>query len=602
MPTLLAFGEAPNIIRLLFVNPSVPGGAITTVAQQTLTDALSLNTMSWSPSCNCLMVGTDRNALIAEYNLFHATQTGPASFQLTGPLSTGINVSSTTTASFGVNSLRFCHPVVAGGREWLAIGENVPLVPPADNKLSIYRPTSATAAPCPPPTAVITTLPPNGQVQDLQTPIVLSAAQSYAGSDSALLYEWRLVNSPFNSVAPQLSDDSQVQFTVQPDALGDYTVQLTVTEFGRTSTTTTIVRAVNQPPVIQSIVISPDPVVPGQPLTLTVNATDDQLIVSASYQMLPDGPVTAIAVPANNAGVMSAVVPLISAPIVQGSYTVLVTVSDAIGSVQQTAQFQVQNVPPVIDSANISPNAIAAGQQSMLFLTAHDDLGITSASYSIVELPNLPPTTISIAEGSTTSLNVQLPVSTSLATTPPGNYTMLVVVSDGISTTQQIITFSVFQPSQQGQIVGGGRMSMLPAKDKFNFMVSNRLGVLKGHVKVRITTGRGEGRKNRYSSFESRTITVVYIDPVDGQSAQFECTGTINGQGYYTCRVSVRDLNNNDNRQSSDHGSDAVYPTVQQGSHDEIMLSITDESTQNVVFSTNGMFQMVRKGGIEVNI
>jgi len=145
------------------------------------------------------------------------------------------------------------------------------------------------------------------------------------GSNTNLIYKWRLISKPAGSET-QMSNTSSQNGNLYLDEEGDYLVSLEVSDSSLTSEPATklIRAAINHPPVIQPVDI-PGGVTVGSPISLTVNAIDVEGAEMTYKWEVTDKPTGSSPVFSN-----SAVATTEFTPDVAGWYTLEVNAHDGI--------------------------------------------------------------------------------------------------------------------------------------------------------------------------------------------------------------------------------------------------------------------------------
>jgi len=145
------------------------------------------------------------------------------------------------------------------------------------------------------------------------------------GSNGSLTYKWQLMSKPVGSVTEMTNTSSQ-NGNLHLDKEGDYLISLEVSDHSLTSEPATklIRAAINHPPVIQPVAI-PDNVTAGNPISLTVNATDVEGAAMTYQWEVTDKPAGANPVFSNSAAATTEFTPDIA-----GWYTLEVNAHDGI--------------------------------------------------------------------------------------------------------------------------------------------------------------------------------------------------------------------------------------------------------------------------------
>ncbi len=144
-------------------------------------------------------------------------------------------------------------------------------------------------------------------------------------SNGSLTYKWQLMSKPVGSVTEMTNTSSQ-NGNLHLDKEGDYLISLEVSDHSLTSEPATklIRAAINHPPVIQPVAI-PDNVTAGDPISLTVNATDAEGAAMTYKWEVTDKPTDANPVFSNSASATTDFTPNIA-----GWYTLKVNAHDGI--------------------------------------------------------------------------------------------------------------------------------------------------------------------------------------------------------------------------------------------------------------------------------
>lgn len=268
--------------------------------------------------------------------------------------------------------------------------------------------------------------------------VSLNGAWAYDPDGGPLTYAWTL-DKPAGSAA-SLSDTTGATTQVQPDALGEYAVMLTITNAtGGATTYTTKISVTNRRPLAYisggtnpvALPTGPSIRLPVNSLvtlrgTNSVDADGDALTYAWSMASKPAGSAAAIATP--DGSTVQLTVDR------AGTYEVMLRVSDAAGAYsEQTMKIEVGNYPPVavIDRTRVTVLAGSSAGASAA-LSFDEDRDTLTYAWAIDARP------------ASSSATIAAPTSSTLAFTPdqPGTYVASVTVSDGISSNVSYVTIN----------------------------------------------------------------------------------------------------------------------------------------------------------------
>lgn len=235
--------------------------------------------------------------------------------------------------------------------------------------------------------------------------------------DYPLSYTWSLISSPEGSNAV-LSDSNQAQATLVPDVLGDYRIQLVVTDAKGNSSlpTETLISTTNTAPVAdagedQEILVI------GSLVTLDGSQSwdDDGDTITYAWQLqLPPGSSATLSD-------ATAIDPQFTTD-VQGDYTAILVVSDGWSfSSSSSVVISFENVAPIAD-AGVNQSVMQGDTVSLDGFGSTDVNGDSlSFTWNLVSLP----------EGSTAEIASPNSVQSSLTTDLAGEYIISLIVNDG---------------------------------------------------------------------------------------------------------------------------------------------------------------------------
>jgi PKD repeat protein len=273
--------------------------------------------------------------------------------------------------------------------------------------------------------AVAATLPianagPNQTVQ-VGTLVTLNGSGSSDPSGQLpLTYAWSFVSKPAGSTAT-LSNPAIVNPTFTPDALGNYVIQLVVTDAAGLSSApaTVTISTTDAPPVANA----------GPNQTITAVGTVVQLNGSASYDMA-GLPITYqwsfVSKPAGSSATLTG--PTTATPSfvadVAGDYTLQLVVTDSLGTASSPAQVTISfsDVPPVANAGTSQSTVVGESVTLNGSKSTDSDGEPLSYSWSVVSAPSGSKATISNPTAAIASFVPDL----------PGTYVMQLIVNDGI--------------------------------------------------------------------------------------------------------------------------------------------------------------------------
>ena len=315
---------------------------------------------------------------------------------------------------------------------------------------------------------------------------VLSGDASYdPNQEYPLSYEWTLVSSPEGSLA-NIVDATSPMATIVPDVVGDYIVELTVTNAHGIASlpSSTTIGTANIRPVADA----------GPDQEVQAAGTLVQLDGSASWDYNGD-PLTyswQLVVPTGSAATLSD--PTSSSPAfladLYGSYEAVLEVNDGLStSFSDTT---------VITFENLSPNAEVGGEQAvlqgdtvLLDGTGSSDPNGDTLSYmwSIVSAP----------PGSTATIVSPSSVTTSLVVNVPGLFVVELLVNDGeLSDTENM---NIYVTSYVDELI-----------DTLHALLNDINGLPNGHLKNKNMV---KTLGNKVNSVISKVAAGDYIDGHD---------------------------------------------------------------------------------------
>jgi Beta-propeller repeat/PKD domain len=260
-----------------------------------------------------------------------------------------------------------------------------------------------------------------------------------ASSDPAgplpLTYAWSFVSKPAGSTV-KLSDPHAVDPTFTPDAVGDYQIQLVVTNAAGVSSlpATVTISTVNSPPVADA---GPDQAITviGTVVHLNGLQSDDPDGLPITYQW------SILSKPAGSKASLTASTTAQPSFIadVHGDYTIQLIVKDSLGVVSKPAVLKVSfnNVPPVAN-AGLNQSAIV-GETVTLNGSGSTDANGDKLAYqwSVVSAPFRDHTVISHSTAEIASFVPDL----------PGTYVVQLIVNDGfVNSAPATVEIEVVRP------------------------------------------------------------------------------------------------------------------------------------------------------------
>ena len=273
--------------------------------------------------------------------------------------------------------------------------------------VSDAAPTVATAAAATPATVAGTTT-------------ALSVLGADDAGESNLSYSWATTGTPpaavnFSANGSNAAKNTTATFT----KAGNYTFQVTITDDGGLSTTSSVAVTVNQ--TLTSITVTP--AVPA----LASHATQ-QFTAGGSDQFGSAMGLAGVTWSATLGSITSG--GLFTAPYASGS----VTVSATSGTVTGTTVVMVSDAAPTVATAAAATPAAVAGTTTALSVLGADDAGESNLSYSWATTGTPPAAVNFSANGSNAAKN------TTASFTKAGNYTFQVTITDdgGLSTTSSV--------------------------------------------------------------------------------------------------------------------------------------------------------------------
>jgi predicted lipoprotein with Yx(FWY)xxD motif len=249
--------------------------------------------------------------------------------------------------------------------------------------------------------------------------VTLDGSGSYDPDQDPLTYSWQITSMPQDS-STELWDAETVNPTFVPDLMGDYTIELVVTDSlgAQSAPDSVLVSTYNTPPVADA----------GDDQALIELDTIVQLGGTQSWDDEGD-PIsylwTITGKPAGSLAVLddpSSATPTFVAD-VQGDYVISLTVTDIFDAASEpdTVAVSFENVKPVADAGG--SQGVIAGETVFLDGSAsHDENGDPlTYSWSFVSMP----------EGSLAELSDPTSVQTSFVADEVGTFVVSLVVNDG---------------------------------------------------------------------------------------------------------------------------------------------------------------------------
>lgn len=280
--------------------------------------------------------------------------------------------------------------------------------------------------------------------------VLLNGGSSSDPDNDTVTRTWTLAGRPAGSGAALQGSGTSV--TVSPDALGDYTVVLTVTDSrGAAAVKTTVVRADNRSPVAvvtsnatpQALPSAPSiHVPPGTEVTLRADASTDADGDALTYAWSIDAAPTGSAAALSSS---SSVAPSFTAD-VEGSYVFRLRVSDPGGAYsERMVTLQVGSHAPVavVDRGTVT---VVHGDtvQVSAGLSFDEDGDALTFDWSIDARPG----------GSTATLDSPTTAAASFDPDADGVYVLSVRVSDGTSSSVAYVTVRVLATFQNAVALG----------------------------------------------------------------------------------------------------------------------------------------------------
>ena len=343
------------------------------------------------------------------------------------------------------------------------------------------------------------------------TSTALSVLGADDGGESNLTYTWVTTGTPpapvsFNANGTNGSKNTTATFT----KAGNYSFQVTITDAGGLSTTSTVNVTVAQ--TLTAISVSP------ASATLNENAT--QQFTATAYDQFGTALSTQPSFTWALAGGVGSVnaYGLYTAPGSTGS----ASVSATSGTVSGTGAVTVNNAPPTVaTAASATPNPVA-GTSIALSVLGADDGGESNLTYTWVTT-GTPPATVSFnANGTNGSKN------TTATFTKAGNYSFQVTIADagGLSTTStvnvtvaQTLTSIAVSPASATVNENATQQFTATAYDQFSNALSTQ-------PSFTWALAGGVGSVNAYG---------LYTAPGSTGSASVSATsGTVSGTGAVT--------------------------------------------------------------------
>jgi hypothetical protein len=245
------------------------------------------------------------------------------------------------------------------------------------------------------------------------------SASSDPDGDYPLTYLWQIVSKPEGSIA-QLSSPNSVSPSFIPDILGDYTIELVVTDScGVVSTANyVLVSTYNTPPVPDP---GPDQAVIEQGSTVQLDGTQswdddgDEITYSWAITQKPEGSLAELDDPCSPTPTFIADV--------YGDYIISLIATDSFGaqSEAQSTTVSFENIKPVADAGG--NQAVVVGDTVILDGNSSDDGNGDPLTYSW--------SFVSVPEGSLAEILDPTSVQTSFVIDEAGTYIASLVVNDG---------------------------------------------------------------------------------------------------------------------------------------------------------------------------
>jgi hypothetical protein len=245
--------------------------------------------------------------------------------------------------------------------------------------------------------------------------LTLDGSNSSDVDGNALTYQWTLLSKPAPSTAT-LTAATTVNPTLTLDAVGTYTIQLTVSDGSLSSNDTVTLSTLNSPPVAGAGADQSGTV--GQVLTLNGSASSDVDGDTLSYQWSltsqPPGSTVVLNAPTSAMPTLALDKP--------GTYVAQLIVNDgSVDSAPDTVTLSTLNSKPVADAGEDQLAALA----STVTLSGVDSVDVDgdtlSYQWSLVTKPAT----------STATLTSTTVVNTSFVLDKPGTYVVQLIVNDG---------------------------------------------------------------------------------------------------------------------------------------------------------------------------
>lgn len=304
-----------------------------------------------------------------------------------------------------------------------------------------------------------------GENQSVHPGIValLDGSASYDPEGGTLDYNWALVDVPDGSTT-ELVDSTSVNASFTPDLLGEYVVELVVTdEQGATASTQTRVSTFNTAPVA---IAGDDQVILHLGTAIELNGANsydddgDSMTYAWSFYSLPADSQTELLINNSDPTHVSFV------PDVYGDYFVELVVTDVFGASSDPGdlvQISFDNVPPVADAG--SNQSVVAGDNVYLDGTSSFDANgdLLSYHWRLISKPIQSDTDLDDASSATPQFFAD----------QPGNYIVTLMVNDGFldSDPSHLTIVAVSEVNSLTQLLrtaSGGLNDLADTEFKFN--------------------------------------------------------------------------------------------------------------------------------------
>ncbi len=252
------------------------------------------------------------------------------------------------------------------------------------------------------------------------TTTALSVLGADSGGEASLIYTWATTGTPPAVVTFSDNDDNTAKNTTATfSKAGSYTFQVTITDDGGLSTTSSVTVTVNQ--TLTSITVTP--AAPALASHATQQFTASGLDQFGSAMSLGTTTWSTTAGSISTSG-------LLTAPYASASVTVKAT----SGSVNGTTVATVTNAAPTVATAAAATPATVTGTTTALSVLGADDAGESNLTYSWATT-GTPPAAVSFSANGTNAAK-----STTATFSKAGNYTFQVTITDdgGLTATSSV--------------------------------------------------------------------------------------------------------------------------------------------------------------------